>query len=373
MIRYQPLEKGYIVTSPFGPRDGGFHYGTDFGFPGGSASRSVYAIQAGTVLYAGAAQGYGGPDPAGWVVVDSDDSEGGGCLEYGHIRRLPHVKPGYRLKAGEKIGIINPDSSTNGGTAPHLHLSDMPYEYNPAKKQDPMTRLRGAVYPGTPVQPVKDTVVANKPSFNEYSNWSSNSQSRNGRKVDLFLLHTQEGPGNADSLSRFLRSTEGGGNPVSYHYTVSQDPNDGGVTVVDVVDTDRASYSVGNSNNRAINLCFAGSRAAWSRADWLKQSRAIDVAAYLAVQDCKKYGIQIRVLAPPYRSNPPGISDHRYCSSFLKDGNDHQDIGNNFPWDVFTEAVNRYANQAPAPAPTPVTTFDLLSPSVLNALAGQFL
>lgn len=374
MIRYWPLGKGRIVTSPFGPREGEFHTGVDFGFPGGSAGKPVYAIQAGTVLYAGAAQGYGGPDPAGWVVIDSDDDEGGGCLEYGHIRRLPNVRAGYRVKAGEQIGIINPDSNTNGGTAPHLHISDMPREYNPAKKQDVMPRLKSAVDPGTSIRIVKEAVVG-KPDYNEYANWSSNCQSRNGRKLDLFLLHTQEGPGNADSLARFLRSTENGSNPVSYHYTVSQDPNDGGVTVVDVVDTDLASYSVGNSNNRSINLCFAGSRAAWTRADWLKQSRAIDVAAYLAVQDCRKYGIQIRVLAPPYRTSPPGIADHRYCSNFLKDGNDHQDIGNNFPWDFFTDAVNRYANQTstPKPVPAPDPAFDLLSPSVLNAFAGQFL
>lgn len=374
MIRYWPLDKGRIVTSPFGPREGGFHTGVDFGFPGGSGGRPVYAIQAGTVLFAGAAQGYGGPDPAGWIVIDSDDSQGSGVLEYGHIRRLPHIKVGYEVKAGEQIAVINPDSSTNGGTAPHLHISDMPYNYDPSKKQNVMNRLKGAVEPGA-VPAAKKEEPVGKPSFNEYANWSSNCQNRNGRKIDLVLLHTQEGPGNADSLARFLRSTEGGGNPVSYHYTVSQDPKDNGVTVVDVVDTDQASYSVGNSNNRAINICFAGSRAGWSRAEWLKQSRAIDVAAWLAVSDCKKYGIPTRVLSPPYRNAPPGIADHRYCSNFLRDGNDHQDIGDNFPWDVFTAAVNKYANPAnkPAPTPVPAPTIDLLSPAVLKVLAGQFL
>lgn len=373
-VRYWPLEKGRIITSPFGPRAGGFHYGVDFGFPGGSGSRPVYAIQSGTVIHAGAAQGYGGDSSglAGWLVIDSDDEQGSGVLEYGHILRLPHIKVGSEVKAGEQIAIINPSSATNGGTSPHLHLSDMPYEYAPARKQDPMPRLRKALEPGTPVEVKKKDVPVGKPDYNEYPNWSRNRQSRNGRKPDLFLLHTQEGNGNADSLARFLRSTEGGPNPVSYHYTISQDPRDNGVTVVDVVDTDLASYSVGNSNNRAINLCFAGSRAGWSRQQWLKQSRAIDVAAFLAVADCKKYGIPIRVLAPPYKQNPPGIADHRYCSNFLRDGNDHQDIGDNFPWDVFAAAVNKYANVS---APTvPVTpALDLLSPAVVKVLAGQFL
>jgi len=366
--RYWPLEKGRIVTSPFGNRDGGFHAGVDFGFPGGSGKRPVYAIQSGTVIYHGAAQGYGGPDPAGWLVIDSDDSQGGGVLEYGHIIRLPHIKTGSKVVAGEQIAIINPQSSSNGGTAPHLHLSDHPYGYSPAQKQDPLRRLAGALDPGT-AKPKEPAPVTNKPDFNEYPRWTTNRQNRNKTKIDLFLLHTQEGPGNADSLANYLISTENGNNPVSYHYTVSEDPKDHGVTVVDVVDTDYASYSVANSNNRSINLCFAGSRAGWSRAQWLQIPRAIDVAAYLAVADCKKYGIPTNVIVPPYNKKPPGISDHRYCTKYLKDGNTHTDLGDGFPWDIFAAAVAKYAGTAPAPA----VTDDLISPAVLKLLADQFL
>lgn len=148
--RYWPLEAGRIVTSPFGPRDGGFHYGTDFGFPGGSGGCLVYAIQSGTVIYAGAADGYGGSlaGLAGWLVIDSDDSQGGGVYEYGHIVRAPRIKVGDTVTAGQPIAIINPDESTNGGTAPHLHLSYMPGAYDPNTKQDAMPRLAGALNPG---------------------------------------------------------------------------------------------------------------------------------------------------------------------------------------------------------------------------------
>ncbi len=145
MARYWPLSTGRIVTSPFGPRDGGFHAGTDFGFPGGSGGRPVYACASGTVIHAGAAQGYGGPDPAGWLVVDHPTEVGGGCTEYGHIIR--EVARGDHVTAGQRIARINPDSATNGGTAPHLHLSVMPREYNPDTKIDPMPWLAGALEP----------------------------------------------------------------------------------------------------------------------------------------------------------------------------------------------------------------------------------
>lgn len=142
--RFWPLEAGRIVTSPYGDRAGGFHFGTDFGFPGGSANKPVYAIDDGTVIYSGAAQGYGGPDPAGWIVVKSPD---GMVWEYGHIIREPWIKPKAKVKAGQRIARINPDPATNGGTAPHLHLSLMMNGYQPSAKVDPLPVLRAAQEP----------------------------------------------------------------------------------------------------------------------------------------------------------------------------------------------------------------------------------
>ena len=190
-----------------------------------------------------------------------------------------------------------------------------------------------------------------KPDFNEYWVSSPSMHGRGGTRVDLFLLHTQEGPGNADSLARYLANPA---NKVSYHYTVSQDPRDSGVTLCDVVDTDHCSWSVLSANPRSINLCFAGSSAKWTREQWMAQSKAIEVAAYIAVQDCRKYGIPLRVLAPPYSSPPPGISDHRYVSDYLKDGN-HTDVGPNFPWLFFQQCVSKWSGgEGPPAKPKPV-------------------
>lgn len=340
---FWPLGSGRVLTSPFGQRAGGFHAGADFGREGGSAGMRVYAVQSGTVKYCGAAQGYGGPDPAGWIVVDSDDSEGGGCWEYGHIVRLDFIKPGVKVVAGQQIGFVNPDRNTNGGTAPHLHVSFMPRGYNPAEKISPMSRLYGAIEPESSPVAKEFEVKPERPDFNEYPIWSGNYQNRRGTKIDLFLLHTQEGSGNADGLARWLGNRANG---VSYHYTVSQDLNDNGVTVVDVVDTDYASWSCLSANNRSINLCFAGSTVKWSREHWLRNSKAIDAAAWLAVQDCKKYKIPFTVISPPYTAGRAGISDHNYVTKILRDGT-HTDVGPNFPWDYFAKKVAEFSGQKP--------------------------
>jgi N-acetyl-anhydromuramyl-L-alanine amidase AmpD len=231
----------------------------------------------------------------------------------------------------------NNTSRSPGSYAQAIQGSAFPDRYDQRMTQAQQLYDRLA----TGVLPVADP---NRPDFNEYPMWSPNSSNRGSTKVDLFLIHTQEGPGNADSLAQYLQ-----GNGVSYHYTISQ-AADGGVTVVDVVDTDSSAWAVLSANPRSINLCFAGSRAGWTRAEWLQQSKAIDVAAFIAVQDCKKYGIPTKVLAPPYNSNPPGISDHKYVTQWLKDGS-HTDVGPNFPWDVFTAAVNKYASGQPATPP----------------------
>ncbi|MEU4709521.1 N-acetylmuramoyl-L-alanine amidase [Nocardia salmonicida] len=146
-----------------------------------------------------------------------------------------------------------------------------------------------------------------------------------------FLLHTEEGNASADSLARYCD----GRNGVSYHYTL----RDG--ILATVVDTDYASWSVLDANAFTLNLCFAGSRSGWTRADWLARERDIEIAAFVAVEDCRKYGIPPVVVAPPYHETA-GISDHRYVTDCLGIG-DHTDVGPGFPWDVFTNYVHKYA------------------------------
>jgi hypothetical protein len=212
--RYWPLERGRIVTSPYGPRAGGFHFGTDFGFPGGSAGRPVYAIDDGTVLYHGAAQGYGGPDPAGWLVVRSPDGQ---VWEYGHIVRLPHIRTGVTVQAGQQIATINPDQGSNGGTAPHLHLSFMLDGYQPNNKRDPLPVLGGAHDPAVALtkeeRPVgwtgdptwlAEVLKAQQPALKvrELPNWQQYGHGDMRAVTHVMVHHTGNARETAESIQR---------------------------------------------------------------------------------------------------------------------------------------------------------------------------
>jgi len=146
-----PLARGFSVYSGFGPRDGGFHYGTDFGKDGGSGGLPVYACQGGAVANAGPASGFGQ-----WVCLDHPDADGGGFTVYGHV--LPEVSVGQRVEAGQRIARINPDSNTNGGVPPHCHLEVHRSVWSPPgpNRLDPLPWLGQAAYPAE--QPPGGTV-----------------------------------------------------------------------------------------------------------------------------------------------------------------------------------------------------------------------
>ncbi|OBF77105.1 peptidoglycan-binding protein [Mycolicibacterium fortuitum] len=356
-LRYWPLGAGRIITSPFGPRAGSVHTGVDFGRVGGSGGMPVYAVQSGTVIYAGAAQGYGGPDPAGWLVIDSTDTEGGGCLEYGHIIR--EVGLGQRVTAGQRIGHINPSSATNGGVAPHLHLSDMPLAYNPAAKQDPMRRLAGALEPGTappkpetqtppasstgaPAMPIARPVTRSMISPSHYAG-------RGGATPRWIAVHTQEGGRTAEGLAQFLGVKA---NQVSYN-VVNDDRE-----IIQVVNDNDAPWAASGANNYALHICLAGSYAAWSRGKWLEtddrdgknEDAELTLAAKQIAYWCSERNIPAEYIGG--RGIPwgyDGICGHMDFGSW---GGGHHDPGVNFPWDELIRRVKAFlAGAAPAPLP----------------------
>ena len=104
------------LTSGFGPRDGRFHEGLDFGANYGAP---IYAAADGYVLYAGPASGFGNE-----VVLQHS---GGVVTVYGHMERIL-VGYGF-VKAGTAIALVGSEGDSTG---PHLHfevhLNDRPVD-----------------------------------------------------------------------------------------------------------------------------------------------------------------------------------------------------------------------------------------------------
>src|SRR5437764_1755241 len=99
-----------IVSSPFGPRAGGFHPGIDIGSLQGL---TVRAAASGRVAATGALMGYEG---YGYVVVV--DIGGGMSTLYAHLTR-PLARAGAFVARGETIGIAG---CTGFCTGTHLHF-----------------------------------------------------------------------------------------------------------------------------------------------------------------------------------------------------------------------------------------------------------
>ncbi|AHH22112.1 hypothetical protein NONO_c73560 [Nocardia nova SH22a] len=175
-----------------------------------------------------------------------------------------------------------------------------------------------------------------KPAYTELDRMGNSCNGRDGNKIRYFFLHTEEGNSSAEALAGYLNNPA---HDASYHYTV----RDG--VVCDVVDTDLASWSVGNANGYSINLCFAGSRASWTREQWLQRERDIAIAAWLAVQDAKKYGFSTAWLGSGGKYSPAssGISDHQYVTQVIGWGT-HTDCGPGFQGDVFDRYVKEFTN-----------------------------
>jgi GH25 family lysozyme M1 (1,4-beta-N-acetylmuramidase) len=241
-----PVARGFYVTSPYGQRTGqyaGMHWGTDFGNGGGSGGHPIYAVKDGTVTRAGAASGFGQ-----WITVDHPASNGGGLTVYGHI--IPEVAVGATVREGQRIGRIDPDSGTNGGVSPHLHLEWHRYVWAQpgADRLDPMTKLAGAAWPGetTTTGGTVNTIFGIDVSEHQ-DGMSLHQAAREG--FDFAFIRTTDGTHKDRCYTSHLDDAEGAGMVVgAYHFC--RRPNEG-TTVAQQVD---ASVAVMGGKKRPLWL-----------------------------------------------------------------------------------------------------------------------
>ena len=243
-----PVDKGFVVTSPLGPRWGSTHWGVDYGVAGGSGGKPIYAIKDGVVIQAGAASGFGQ-----WIRIDHPASVGGNESVYGHI--IPEVRTGQQVREGQRIGRINPDSATNGGVAPHLHIEVYRYSWvGPAQRVvgqtilDPQQVLRGAKWPGEAVaRPVgKQGVTIHGVDVSEHQDGMSLKQAaREG--IDFAIVRTTDGTHRDRCYRSHLDDAEAAGLvTAAYHFL--RNPSEG-TTVAQQV---QASLEVMGDKKRPV-------------------------------------------------------------------------------------------------------------------------
>lgn len=98
-----------LISSGFGVRQGGMHYGTDFAAP---CDAPIWAASSGTVTYAGPASGYGN-----WIKISH---EGDVVTTYGHMFTSGVlVRTGDLVQAGQLIGRVG---TAGDSTGCHLHF-----------------------------------------------------------------------------------------------------------------------------------------------------------------------------------------------------------------------------------------------------------
>ncbi|HWD10146.1 MAG TPA: peptidoglycan DD-metalloendopeptidase family protein [Actinomycetota bacterium] len=94
------------ITSPFGPRWGGFHYGIDIGARTGTP---IHAAKSGTVLTLSCGSGYGI-----CTIIDN-----GGGIETLYAHQSHKIIQSGPVTQGETIGLVG---CTGDCTGPHLHF-----------------------------------------------------------------------------------------------------------------------------------------------------------------------------------------------------------------------------------------------------------
>jgi len=106
---------GSVISSPFGPRDGGFHNGVDLAAP---LYTPVLAAADGVVVTVG--HPYLGSGDTAEIVIIAHGRDF--TTLYGHLDdlvKLPPVTLGQTVKAGDVIGYVGMSGRTTG---PHLHF-----------------------------------------------------------------------------------------------------------------------------------------------------------------------------------------------------------------------------------------------------------
>lgn len=157
---------------------------------------------------------------------------------------------------------------------------------------------------------------------------TKNFSSRLGERVRLLALHDTEGARTVESLGAFFQRVTN----ASYHGAVDDRRYES------YVDYSYAAWHLRNGNQEADGLALCGF-AAWSRDEWLKHPKMLDLAAAWLAERSKARNIPLRHLTYQevaacmnQQNHPGGVLMHRDYTYATRDGT-HTDLGINFPLD----------------------------------------
>ena len=345
-----PMKSGtFTRSSPFGPRWGTLHAGTDLAAPIGTP---IYAAADGVVIEGkeraqGSVSGFGS-----WIWIDAQESCGKDFI-YGHVKHGGIlVRKGDRVRAGQQIGVVGNEGQSTG---PHLHFEvwTSPGRLG-GKAIDPDAWLKraGAVEPGTRQLPTQNTpltpvVIDGVPVWKpDHVLLSPNTSGKRSLANLLWIiLHTDESAydyaakrirdlgWSAKRLAEYQQSPSAGGS-----YTGAGDRD--GLTCR-IAEDGSVTWSTGNlGNSLGINFCFAGTTAHYTRAQWLERMTQLRAGARVVAYWAAKYNIPVRKLQPgDMKARRKGIGGHDDAREL--GSTTHWDPGPGFPWDVFLDLVKK--------------------------------
>lgn len=161
------------------------------------------------------------------------------------------------------------------------------------------------------------------------------------RAIQFVTLHYtagSEGPTSAESGAHYDKIRTDG---TSTHYFVDSE----GPALQEVPDGDRSHAARFHGNEVGVHIEICGYRQ--TRAQWLDEVSQLTLrtTAWLVATLIKRHGLAFTRLTAeqtraayyaPMGQRPTGINDHYACTvAFPEDGGDHEDVGAEFPWDVF--------------------------------------
>lgn len=180
----------------------------------------------------------------------------------------------------------------------------------------------------------------------------SKYSSRLGERVRLVVIHTSEGARDVDTLAAFLNRP---GVNASYHGAVDDERYEA------YVNYSNAAWALRNGNQESDNMCLCAF-AGWSRAEWLRHPRMLELTAAWIAERCLARKVPVRRLtdlqvgqAVLDTRHPGGWTDHdgytKGTALLGRQDGTHWDVGEQFPFDVVqARAVELAAKLAP-PSP----------------------